>query len=89
MANGMPEMSFEKAMTRLEEIVRELEDGRLPLESALLLFEEGIELSRICENCLAAAEQKISILLTDEKGRISLKEVESLSFSGGEQDAGY
>jgi exodeoxyribonuclease VII small subunit len=89
MANEMPEISFEKAIARLEEIVKELEDGRLPLESALLLFEEGIGLSRICESCLVAAEQKISILLTDEKGGISLKEVESLPSFEGDRNDGY
>ena len=48
MAAEKKELSFEKAIARLEEIVRELEDGRLPLENALELFEEGVGLSRIC-----------------------------------------
>lgn len=83
MADKMQEMSFEKAIARLEEIVKELEDGRLPLESALVLFEEGVKLSRICEGYLEAAEQKISILLADEKGGVTLKEVVSLPPPGG------
>jgi exodeoxyribonuclease VII small subunit len=72
MADKMKETSFEKAIARLEEIVKELEDGRLPLESALVLFEEGVKLSRICEGYLEAAEQRISILLEDEKGGVTL-----------------
>ncbi|HPZ42513.1 MAG TPA: exodeoxyribonuclease VII small subunit [Bacillota bacterium] len=83
MAGKIKEMSFEEAIARLEEIVKELEDGRLPLESALVLFEEGVKLSRICEGYLEAAEQKISILLEDEKGRVTLKEVDSLPSPGG------
>jgi exodeoxyribonuclease VII small subunit len=83
MADKMKETSFEKAIVRLEEIVKELEDGRLPLESALVLFEEGVKLSRICEGYLEAAEQRISILLEDEKGGVTLKEVNSLPSPGG------
>lgn len=89
MAAEKKELSFEKAIARLEEIVRELEDGRLPLENALELFEEGVGLSRICEGCLEAAEQKISILLTDEKGGILLKEMDSLPSPGGGRGLGF
>lgn len=77
------EMTFEEAIARLEAVVRELEDGRLPLERALELFAEGIGLSRICNRHLEDAEQRISILTTDEKGGIALKEVDSLPAAGG------
>lgn len=71
-------LSFEEAISRLEIVVRELEDGGLPLEKALELFAEGIELSRICSRNLAAAEQRIAILTSDDSGALSLKEVDSL-----------
>ncbi len=60
------EPGFEQAMQRLEEIVRLLESGEEPLDSALKLFEEGTKLSRLCEKTLKTAEQKVELLTTDE-----------------------
>ncbi len=51
--------SFEQALEALEDRVRKLEAGELPLEEALSLFEEGIELTRECHEKLDAADQKI------------------------------
>jgi exodeoxyribonuclease VII small subunit len=51
--------SFEEALSALENRVRKLEAGELPLEEALGLFEEGIELTRECHEKLDAADQKI------------------------------
>lgn len=58
-------MTFEEAIKRLEEIVRELEDGQLPLEKSLELFSEGIAVSKLCQSSLADAEQRIQILTSD------------------------
>ncbi|HBC93556.1 MAG TPA: exodeoxyribonuclease VII small subunit [Pelotomaculum sp.] len=77
------EINFEQALARLEEVVKELEDGRLPLEKSLELFEEGIRLSRICEGGLAAAEQRITVLTVDEKGGIVQKQLDSFPSPGG------
>ncbi len=55
-------MTFEEAVKRLEEIVRELEDGRLPLEKSLDLFSEGISISKFCQASLEEAEQRILVL---------------------------
>jgi exodeoxyribonuclease VII small subunit len=54
---------FEECLQRLEKIVNELEKGDLPLEQALSLFEEGIELSNSCRKELDSAEGKVEILL--------------------------
>ncbi|MBZ5646909.1 MAG: exodeoxyribonuclease VII small subunit [Acidobacteriia bacterium] len=54
---------FEECLQRLEKIVNELEKGDLPLESALKLFEEGIQLSNSCRKELESAEGKVEILL--------------------------
>lgn len=62
------EMTFESAMSRLEEIVRTLEDGKASLDSSLKLYEEGIELVRFCSNTLDRAEQKIKIVKKDSDG---------------------
>ena len=51
------DMSFETAMTRLEQIVRELEDGKVSLDDSLKLYEEGIALVRLCSGRLDEAEQ--------------------------------
>jgi len=54
---------FEAGLDRLEKIVNELEQGDLPLEQALKLFEEGMTLSNSCRKELEAAEGKVEILL--------------------------
>lgn len=52
-------LSFEQSMARLDEIVRHLEKGDMPLDDSLALFEEGTALIRSCEKQLDAAEQKV------------------------------
>ncbi len=61
-------MSFEEAMRRLEDIVRELENGAAPLDQSLQLFEEGVGLVKLCGNRLDEAEQKIRVLIQKEDG---------------------
>ena len=53
---------FETALQRLEEIVRKLDSGDLPLASLLEVYEEGVTLSRFCQTKLEEAERKIEIL---------------------------
>jgi exodeoxyribonuclease VII small subunit len=72
----MAEKKFETAMARLEEIVQKLEQGDLPLEQSLKLFEEGIRLSRICNTRLEEAERKVEILLKDKDGNMIAKPFE-------------
>jgi exodeoxyribonuclease VII small subunit len=69
----MAEIKFERALARLEEIVQKLEQGDLPLEQSLKLFEEGIRLSRICNTRLEEAERKVEILLKDKAGNMIAK----------------
>ena len=54
---------FEECLQRLEKIVDELEKGNVPLERAIKLFEEGVQLSNSCRQELEAAEGKVEILL--------------------------
>jgi exodeoxyribonuclease VII small subunit len=70
MTNG-PEQarSFEASLEALEQIVRQLESGDLPLEKSLELFEQGIRLSRECQERLSQAERRIEVLLRDNQGR--------------------
>lgn len=61
-------VTFEQAMARLEEIVKQLEQGDAPLEDALTLFEEGTRLMKKCTTQLDKAEQKVSKLLAGPDG---------------------
>jgi exodeoxyribonuclease VII small subunit len=70
MSNGVEQgRSFETSLEALEKIVQQLEDGDLPLERSLELFEQGIRLSRECQDRLSQAERRIEILLRDNQGR--------------------
>ena len=60
-----PEVSFEDAYRQLEEIVRKLESGGLPLEENLTLFEEGMRLARLCGSRLDVAELRVVQITTD------------------------
>ena len=66
----MSELSFEKALAELEDIVEKLEKGGLALNESLGLFEKGVKLARFLRGELGKAEKKIDILLKDEKGEI-------------------
>jgi len=61
---------FETALQRLEEIVRKLDSGDLPLASLLEVYEEGVTLSRFCQTKLEEAERKIEILNKKANGSL-------------------
>jgi exodeoxyribonuclease VII small subunit len=65
-----PTPTFEAALSRLEQIVQKLEKGELALEESLVLYEEGVRLSRVCHAKLEEAEGKIEILLKDQRGAV-------------------
>lgn len=69
----MAEPSFEEALSSLEKIVEQLEEGNLSLEETLKKFEEGIKLSRLCDKKLKQAQKKVTMLTRDEQGE--LKEI--------------
>jgi exodeoxyribonuclease VII small subunit len=62
-------LSFEKAMEQLEQIVQELESEELPLEKAIKKFEEGIKLSKFCNQKLEESEKKVTVLMEDQDGQ--------------------
>jgi exodeoxyribonuclease VII small subunit len=55
--------SFEKGLTELEAVVKELESGDLPLEKAIQVFERGVGLSERCRKELEAAETRVEVLM--------------------------
>jgi exodeoxyribonuclease VII small subunit len=83
--------SFEASLEALEEIVHQLEGGDLPLEKSLELFEDGIRLSRQCQERLNQAERRIEVLLRDNQGRPVVSEFEEANAmskdAGSDRDA--
>jgi exodeoxyribonuclease VII small subunit len=69
---------FEECLQRLEKIVDQLEKGEIPLEQALKLFEEGIQLSNSCRKELDEAEGKVEILLKNN-GKLQAEPFEPLA----------
>jgi exodeoxyribonuclease VII small subunit len=63
---------FEAAIAELESIVKKLEEGDLPLETSLQLYERGVQLSRFCHSRLEEAERRIEVL--NERGQLTRSE---------------
>jgi exodeoxyribonuclease VII small subunit len=62
----MAKEKFEESLEKLENIVKKMEAGDLPLEDALKSFEEGIKLIRFCQGKLDEASRRVEILLGKE-----------------------
>ena len=77
---------FEKAFHQLEEIVKRLESEELPLDESLKLFEEGIRLSRFCNQRLEEVEKKIELILADAKGQPRTEPFELTEREAGSED---
>ena len=78
----MAKEKFEEALGKLEEIVSKLEKGDIPLEESLKLFEEGIRLSRFCNQKLDEAEKRVEILLKDKEGILKPQPFDPSTSSG-------
>jgi exodeoxyribonuclease VII small subunit len=72
LTDGPAAPTFEAALLKLEQIVQRLEKGELPLEESLVLYEEGVRLSRLCHAKLEEAEGKIELLLKDSRGELAV-----------------
>lgn len=75
---GTTAKNFETSLAQLEQIVREMEGGDLPLEKSLELFEQGVRLSRDCQERLNEAERRIEVLVRDGEGRPLVKSAAGL-----------
>ncbi|MED3562901.1 exodeoxyribonuclease VII small subunit [Bacillus xiapuensis] len=72
------QISFEEAMNKLEQIVDRLEEGDVPLEEAILIYKEGMDLSKLCHDKLKNVEEQLTQIITED-GRtegFSIKEEE-------------
>jgi exodeoxyribonuclease VII small subunit len=79
-------LSFEESLNELDNIVQNLEHGDLDLEESMALFEKGLTLSKLSQNKLQSAEQKVKILL-EKNGEQQLQEFDlpENSISSGER----
>lgn len=59
-------VTFEDAMTKLEEIVEKLEEGDVPLEEAISFYKEGMELSKLCHDKLKTVEEQLTQIITED-----------------------
>ncbi len=75
----MAELSFEKALAELEDIVSKLEKGGLSLNESLSLFEKGVKRAKFLREELGKAEKKTEILLKDESGEVKAEPFELTS----------
>ena len=73
---GNPDLPFEEALKKLEEIVESMEAEDLPLETLLARFEEGTKLAKACQTKLSEAELKIEQLEKQASGELTLKTIE-------------
>src|ERR1700735_3838017 len=62
-------LSFERALEELESIVKRLEDGKVPLEESVTIYERGEALKRRCEELLRQAEARVDKITTDANGQ--------------------
>ena len=78
MANKIDEKtkSFEIKMKRLEEIINKMESSGIDLEDSIKLFEEGMDLSKECQNLLDKAEEKVKVLTQRPSGESQTKDFE-------------
>jgi exodeoxyribonuclease VII small subunit len=65
------QLSFERAIEELESIVKRLEDGRVPLEESIAIYERGEALKRRCEDLLRQAEARVQKITLDATGNPS------------------
>lgn len=71
------EKTFEESLVELEEIVQRLERGDVPLEEALVAFQEGMALSKQCQDTLEKAEKTLTKIMTENNEEIPFEEEET------------
>ena len=64
-------LTFERAIEELELIVKRLEDGKVPLEESVAIYERGEQLKRRCEELLRQAEARVDKITTDANGQVT------------------
>ena len=72
-AKTTEKIDFEKSLAELEKIVNDLESGSLTLDESIAAFERGIELSKLCQKKLVAAEERVKKLIEKSESDIELE----------------
>lgn len=72
MARTRKAPDFEQSLTQLEAVVERMEQGDLPIEEALKAFEEGVKLTRECQDILQQTEQKVQVLV-EQQGEMTTR----------------
>ena len=74
------DMNFEAAMAELEQVVRQLEEGKVPLEDAISAYEKGTALKARCDELLNSARMKVEEIYKEKNGEVKTtpSELESL-----------
>ncbi|MBL4908832.1 MAG: exodeoxyribonuclease VII small subunit [Alteromonadaceae bacterium] len=80
-ASKKSSLSFEQSLAELETIVQNLEQGELSLDESMRLFERGLSLSKLSQEKLQQAEQKVKILLDDNQQQLTDFALNDLSLS--------
>ncbi|WP_042223495.1 exodeoxyribonuclease VII small subunit [Oceanobacillus manasiensis] len=60
------ELSFEEAMKELENLVEKLEEGDVPLEKAITYYQDGMKLSKICNDKLKNVQEKMTTIMNEQ-----------------------
>ena len=68
MSKAPKTLKFEEALSKLEGMIRKLEEGNLPLDESISIFEEGMGLAKVCEEKLGEAEGKVEMLIKNASG---------------------
>jgi exodeoxyribonuclease VII small subunit len=84
----MTNLTFEKALADLEQIVAKLEKGGISLNESLALFEKGVKMARFLRGELDKAERKVEILLKDDKGNLKAEDFDAADADGTGEDGG-
>lgn len=67
-----PQIQFEAAISELNDLIEKMEQGKGTLEESLANFEKGVQLTRVCQQAIKEAEQKIQVLV-EKNGQVSLE----------------
>jgi exodeoxyribonuclease VII small subunit len=84
----MTNLTFEKALADLEQIVAKLEKGGISLNESLALFEKGVKMAKFLRGELDKAERKVEILLKDDKGNLKAEDFDAADADGTGKDGG-
>ena len=81
--SDIDKLTYEQAISELDEIVQQLESGKAPLEKSVELYQRGVALSKHCESLLSKAESKVMILTDNNFGE---KQEEAFTLSGSDAE---